>query len=578
LLAQDYAQEYIKTGLEVSDPTNKSRQLLKSVIIGAMFHPTIILTGFMGTGKSTIGRGLAESLGRQFVDSDDLISRRTGSSIAELFEAEGEAIFRAHERRIAREFAGKENLVIATGGGLMVDPLNAVLLGRNNIVICLNATPEEILSRLKNDGMSRPLLQGPEPQERLKQLLSQRVEAYAHFCQVESTGKQPEQIIAEIEVLVRRTNKSKEISPPVGHIKVRYPGGDYPVLVGQGLLSHLDQYLDEPGRTVIITDSNVGPLHAHRLDYLDPLKIITVPAGEEFKSLATVRGLYSELLACGVDRQTTVISLGGGVVGDMAGFAAATFMRGLPFVQCPTTLLAMVDASVGAKTGVDLPEGKNLVGAFKQPRAVVADLDTLATLDPVDFQAGLSETVKHGLIASPSILAQLEGGRVTQSDMTGPLPSRSMGQVDLLALIVEAILIKRDVVEADPFETGRRKILNLGHTFAHAIEQASGYRVKHGQAVAIGLVSAINLSARLELCRPQLQRRIEQLLTGLSLPTTIPAGLLPTKLLMAMGSDKKKAGGRLHFVLIREVGDIFVSEDVPEAAVLQTLETLSSET
>jgi len=391
-----------------------------------MFQPTIILTGFMGTGKSTIGRGLAESLGRQFVDSDDLISQQTGRSIVELFEAEGEAVFRAHERRFAREFAGKEQLVIATGGGLMVDPLNAVLLGRNNIVFCLNATPEEILSRLGNDGTSRPLLQAPEPKEQLNQLLSQRAEAYAHFNQVESSDKQPEQIIADIEGLVRRTIKSRKISPPVGHIQVRYPGGVYPVLVGQGLLSRLGQYLDEPRRTVIITDSNVGPLHAQRLDYLDPLKVITVPAGEEFKSLATVRHLYSELLACGVDRQTTVISLGGGVVGDMAGFAAATFMRGVPFVQCPTTLLAMVDASIGAKTGVDLPEGKNLVGAFKQPRTVVADLDTLATLDPVDFQAGLSEIVKHGLIASPSILAQLEGGRVTQS--ARPIPLKQGGE------------------------------------------------------------------------------------------------------------------------------------------------------
>ncbi len=540
-----------------------------------MIEPSIILTGFMGTGKSSIGRGLAETLGRRFVDSDELISRRTSRSIAELFEIEGEAAFRAYERAFAREFAGKEQLVIATGGGLMVDPLNAILLGRNNIVFCLKATTDEILSRLERAGTSRPLLQGEHPQEQLTHLLSQRATAYAQFTQVETTGKSPSEIIAEVEESFHDFIKSGEWSRPIAHIEVRYPGGDYPVLVGHGLLNRQGQYLAELGRNVIMTDSNVGPLHAQRLDYSDALRIITFPAGEAFKTLDTVRTLYRELLACGADRQTTVIALGGGVVGDMAGFAAATFMRGVPLIQCPTTVLAMVDASVGAKTGVDLPEGKNLVGAFKQPQAVFADLDTLVTLSPEEFRAGLAEIVKHGLITSPSILTQLEGGHLIQDQGSGTKVTLPAGEVDLLALIVEAILIKRDVVEADPFEAGRRKVLNLGHTFAHAIEQVSGYTIRHGQAVAIGLVAAANLSAELGFCRPDLQQRIEHLLDRLELPVAIPAGLAPEILLKAMSSDKKKAGGRLQFVLIREVGDVFIATDVPEAAVFATLTTLS---
>jgi len=542
-----------------------------------MIEPTIILTGFMGTGKSSIGKDLAESLGRRFVDSDDLISQRTGRSIPELFEIEGEAAFRAYEQAFAREFAGLEHLVIATGGGLMVDPLNAVLLGRNNIVYCLKATPEEILSRLERDGTSRPLLQGRHPQEQLTHLLSQRATAYAQFKQVETTGKPPSEIIAEIEESFHNFIESGEWSRPIGCIQVRYPGGAYPVLVGHGLLKRQGQYLTELARNVIITDSNVGPLHAQRLDYLEPLRVISIPAGEGFKTLDSVRMLYRELLACGADRQTTVIALGGGVVGDMAGFAAATFMRGVPFVQCPTTVLAMVDASVGAKTGVDLPEGKNLVGAFKQPQAVFADLDTLVTLSPDDFRAGLSEIVKHGLIASPSILTQLEGGHLIQDKGRVGEAILPSDEVDLLALIVEAILIKRDVVEADPFEAGRRKVLNLGHTFAHAIEQVSGYTVRHGQAVAIGLVAAANLSTELGLCRPALQQRIEHLLGRLKLPVALPAALAPEKLFKAMRSDKKKAGGRLQFVLIREVGDVFIASDVPEAAVFATLTTLSGD-
>jgi len=270
-------------------------------------------------------------------------------------------------------------------------------------------------------------------------------------------------------------------------------------------------------------------------------------------------------LTAGLDRQGTILALGGGVVGDVAGFVAATYLRGIEVVQCPTSLLAMVDASVGGKTGVDLPQGKNLIGAFKQPIGVFADLSTLITLPVEEFAAGMGEVIKAGLIANPALFEQLEiGARL--------LPPHDEESASALAtVVIDAIQVKRDVVEEDPYEKGRRAILNLGHTFAHAIEQVSGYAVRHGEAVGMGLAAAAQLSASLGYCAGDLQTRIEAALEKASLPTRLPANLAAPALYKAMGSDKKKASGSLHFVLLRDVGDLFVSGDVPQTVVIETL-------
>lgn len=343
-------------------------------------------------------------------------------------------------------------------------------------------------------------------------------------------------------------------------LPVTHPGGQYDVVVGSGLLPRLRDLVGVAGPLAVVTDSNVGPLYAGQIAGADC--VITVPAGEQYKTLATVQTIYDELLAADLDRKGTVVALGGGVVGDMAGFAAATYMRGVTFVQCPTSLLAMVDASVGAKTGVDLPQGKNLVGAFKQPQAVLADITTLKTLPPPEFAAGMAEVVKHGLIANPGLFERL---------MIDDFGVDDASIFNLQSLILDAVQVKRDVVQDDPFEQGRRATLNLGHTFGHAIEQVSGYAVRHGEGVAIGLVAAANLSARLGDCDPDLQPRIEAVLMKLHLPTRIPVGLPHADLYRAMGSDKKKAAGKLRFILMRGIGDVFVTGDVPETAVYQTL-------
>ncbi len=524
----------------------------------------VILTGFMGTGKSTAGRLLAKRLGLHFVDTDDLIVERDGRSIQEIFNSEGETGFRAWEERISRELARERGLVIATGGRLMLEPENAALLGATGPVFCLAADPADIYDRLAADATERPLLAGAGVAERISSILRQRAAGYARFRRVNTSGQTPEAVAGAIAALIDNGLRER--------LTVTHPTGSYDIWIGRGLLPETADLAGVDGPLFVLTDSEVGPLYAGQLGANQP--VLTMPAGERYKTLETVSAFYDGLLAAGLDRKGTVAGLGGGVVGDVAGYTAATILRGVAYVGCPTSLLAMVDASVGGKTGVDLPQGKNLVGAFKQPLAVIADVATLSSLPPAEFTAGMAEIAKHGLIASP-VLWQ----RLLMEDWTVEparyATDRLLGQ-SLQALVTQAIEVKHNVVEEDPFEHGRRAVLNLGHTFAHAIEQVSGYAIRHGDAVAIGLVAAANLSARLGQCDPTLPDMVEMVLTRLGLPTHIPPYLKAEALYAAMGSDKKKEDGRLGFILLHEIGDVFISRDVPEAAVLATLQDVTA--
>jgi len=346
-----------------------------------------------------------------------------------------------------------------------------------------------------------------------------------------------------------------------GVSRLKGPGDLYPILVGEGVLAQVGQQLKRrglAGRCAVATNPTVGHYYAERVLQslteagLQPV-LCEIPDGEQFKTLETVVSLYNQFLAAGLERKSPVLALGGGVVGDTVGFAAATFLRGLPLVQVPTTLLAMVDSSVGGKTGVDLPQGKNLVGAFKQPELVLIDPEVLSTLPPAEFRSGLAEVVKHGIIDSPRLFKALEGGKFTLDWM-----------------LDEAIRVKIRVVEEDPFEQGRRAILNLGHTFAHAFEQLSNYELRHGYAVSIGIACATRLSLNLKYCSPAEARSILELLQFLEMPTEVPAHS-PEAIWQAMGADKKKQAGRLRFILPRAVGDVDIFNDVAEAAVKEVL-------
>lgn len=519
-----------------------------------MSYRNIVLTGFMGTGKSSVGGELARRLQWGFVDTDALIEARCGRTIAHLFAEKGEVAFRDWEAAVAQELEQETGLVIATGGGMMVNPQNAAALSYNNLILCLTADPATILARVQQMPGERPLLNTPDPLARITTLLHERAPVYNRYPAINTTGKSTSQIADEImDYLTQHAAAPTSETIPTTSLTmpVTYPGGQYPVVVGFGLLAQVRELAGIVGPMVVVTDDNAGPHYAAQL----AAATITVPSDEQHKNLDTVRFLYNKFLEAGLDRQGTVVALGGGVVGDMAGFAAATFMRGVNFVQCPTTVLAMVDASVGGKVGVDMPQGKNLVGAFKQPQAVIADLNTLHTLPLAEFRVGLAELIKHGFLARPDLLTRL---------MTRPLQARreTANHAEWQQLLFDTIQVKRDVVARDPFEKGERVHLNLGHTFAHAIEQASGYAITHGEAVAMGLVAAAHLSVRLGYAAAALPDAVIQVLNHVGLPTHIPPHLAPDDIIKAMFHDKKKAAGLLRFVLLREPGQPFVSNQV----------------
>ena len=277
-----------------------------------------------------------------------------------------------------------------------------------------------------------------------------------------------------------------------------------------------------------------------------------LPDGEAHKNLDTVRHIYDRMLACGADRGTTLVALGGGVIGDMAGFAAATYMRGIPLLQMPTTLLSMVDSSVGGKTGVDLPQGKNLIGAFKQPRSVIIDTDALSTLPQQEWRCGMAEVIKHGLIGDTGLLEP----SLWQPEHADQLLRR-------------AIQVKIDVVEVDPYERGIRAHLNLGHTFGHAIEKATGYGVPHGEAVAIGLVKAALLSRNLGYIDDGLVSRIQKLLWQIGLPTDI--ALDSQRWYEAMSTDKKWLAGKSRLILLKALGEATIVEGLRREDIMAVL-------
>jgi 3-dehydroquinate synthase len=350
--------------------------------------------------------------------------------------------------------------------------------------------------------------------------------------------------------------------PVPERIAVRAPQGDYAIYIGDKALKTLDVLLqlhNLNGKAVIVTNQTIAPLYGEMLSALLGVPLIAVPDGEQYKTLESVRALYDKLLDHGIDRHGTVIALGGGVIGDLAGFAAATYLRGIAFVQAPTSLLAMVDASIGGKVGVDLPQGKNLVGAFKQPAFIVVDPTLLPTLPEAEWICGAAEIIKAGLLRDESLL----DAALYQRD-----------NKEFVKVLKRAIQIKVDYVQRDPYEQNIRAELNLGHTFAHAVEKVSGYTWRHGEAVGFGLVAAARLSRAMGLCDAALPERVEQLVGAIGLPTR--CSFEPSAVRAAMRTDKKRHGQTLRFVLLRGIAQPEIREDVPEQAVLEVLESLRS--
>jgi 3-dehydroquinate synthase len=338
-------------------------------------------------------------------------------------------------------------------------------------------------------------------------------------------------------------------------VQVEHSGGSYPVYVGQGLLEMpgiWERHLE--GRVLVVSDETVAEHHLRRLrptlkQYGKHRELI-LPPGEEYKTVENWQRIIDELITMGAQRDATVVALGGGVIGDLAGFAAASYMRGIRVVQMPTTLLAQVDASVGGKTGVNHADGKNLIGAFHQPAAVVADLDTLTTLGNRDFRAGLAEVVKYGAIRDAHLFAWLEANADAISSRLPDL---------LIESVYESVRNKAEVVAADEHESGQRALLNFGHTFGHALETVTGYRqYRHGEAVAIGMVLAARLSEFLGLAEVGTSERLYDLLDRLGLPTELPSDIERARLLKRMRLDKKNRADQIRLILLESVGKAVV--------------------
>ncbi len=532
----------------------------------------LILYGPPGVGKTTLGRLVAEKLNYRFVDGDEWLENHWTRSVASYFENGEAALFRAREAAMCRAWSALEGCVLAPGGGALLNPHSRAALAATGVTLCLTASLDTLLARLA-DSYARPLLQA-DPRAYLAALLTEREALYNSFSLRLPTDNTPLDSLVEKILALYHANQN------ITHFTL--PGST--ALMGHGLLPRLPELLQAHHLQlpyVLISDTNTAPLAPSSVGaFPDGAQAgpgwgrASFPPGESSKTLLTVGQLASACLAHGLDRNGTLLALGGGVVGDVAGFVAATFMRGVRWANLPTTVLAMADASLGGKVGVDLPEGKNLVGAFHPPALILADFDTLTTLPRRETLCGLAEIIKSAIIADAELFARITSPSPVKGFFDGGGPGWGPGSGLPPAFITRAAAIKVGIVTADPYEKAERAKLNLGHTIGHGIEAASGYALQHGEAIAIGLVAEARLAETIGLAAPGLAAEIEHCLQTVGLPTRA-VGLAPHAIRAAMSGDKKKSGGQLKFALPKHIGEVEFGIVVDEPALTQTLEALT---
>lgn len=498
----------------------------------------IFLYGPPGTGKSTIGKILSQNLKHPFIDLDHVIEAQAGMSIPEIMEAHGEPAFRDLETEALKSLAAEKESVIALGGGALLRAENRTFAEDQGRVVLLMSDVETLFQRLNEGSNNRPLLAG-DMRAKLTSLIEKRIEHYASFSlSVHVNGNPIEYNAHKVQVALGRHHLSAM--------------GEYDSVIGRaGQIGELlrARELQNP---VLVTDETMVRLHADKVltalqDSGYPSKLITIPAGEQHKDLENVTRLWKSFLEHRLDRNSTVIALGGGVISDLTGFAAATYMRGINWIGIPTTLLSMVDASLGGKTGFDLPEGKNLIGSFYPPKLVLADPSLLLTLPDAELISGMAEVVKHGVICDPELYN---------------LCTRGLDWVkqNLEEIVKLAIAVKIKVIEEDPYEKGVRAKLNLGHTVGHAVELVSKFKLRHGEAVAIGTVVEAKYAERIGIAEKGLADKIAATMSALGLPISIPSEMPRAEIISTMRVDKKKTAKAIRFALPVEIGKVELVE------------------
>lgn len=544
----------------------------------------IFLTGFSGTGKTAVGVIVAQILGWRFVDTDNYISRLIGKTILEIFSEYGEDGFRDLERKALSKICSGENQVIATGGGAFIDPSNQELLLTKGLVVTLEARPETIVIRLnaqeeRNDEERRPLLGAGDKLNRIRELKARRQIHYdASDCIISTDLLTAEQAAAGVinawKSFTIKTNKLDGFGASIAAI-VEHEAGAYPVKVEWGLLEKLGESLINigvEGPVYIISDDQVFQLYGRKIqrslhDAGIEAHSFIFPAGEQSKTLATAESIYKWLIERRAERNHAILAVGGGVTGDLGGFVAATFLRGIPFIQVPTSMAAMVDASIGGKVAVNVPEAKNMIGSFYQPKMVLADPETLLTLDNRGLSEGWAEAIKHGFIRDQNLVEIFENN------------AEALGSLDpdiSTAVIRRSIQIKADVVSNDEKEKlGIRILLNYGHTVGHALEVASRYgKYLHGEGVSIGMMAAAEISFKMGMIEKDVVQRQEHILRQFNLPI-VARQVDPSTLSQAMQLDKKTEKGSVRWVLLREVGHAVSTRDVPKSVVDEVLSLIT---
>ena len=547
----------------------------------------IFLIGFSGTGKSAVGRSVARLLGWAFADADELIVERADKSIDRIFADDGEPAFRRLERDIIVEMTTRERVVISTGAGSVMhdDSLGTMLA--SGLVVALEAHPETIYKRLSSiaeedgaEAMVRPMLRSggsDDPLGRIESLKRERQWAYAraHWT-VTTDAMSAEQAAHEVVRAWRKLGAAQTWrDDPDLAATVTVEQGAYPVFVGWGTLERqLGQRLAESGftgRAHIICDTNVvhpygraaqRSLHAADIE----MGLFTFPAGEASKSLETATVLYEWLAEHRVERGDVIIAVGGGVVGDLAGYVAATFLRGIKLVQVPTSLTAMVDSSIGGKTAVDLPVAKNMVGAFHHPMMVLADVSALTTLPERALREGWAEAIKHGFALEAPLVDFYEQHAEALLSLDPELTTEA---------VARNAAVKARIVTEDERETsGRRMLLNYGHTIGHGVEAAAGYDAYlHGEAVAIGMTGAARLGMMEGVTSAEIVEHQASLIARFGLPSSY-AGVAPEAIIQAMSRDKKTTAGQVSWVFLEEVGRAVTRKGVPVERVAEVVRDL----